>query len=160
MKFLKTTIILAFVVGISLLMGIIYIFIEMDIINEEEASYLGVEANLKSIDDEKVQLTDMGEYKVISEELDEILTSIGCQGKNECLTYSVKYAHAIMNNNDSYHLIGSDNKKLLLQVAASEIDAGRPVIPRVVAGKVIKKNGLEMRSRHFVTIVRNKKKCR
>ena len=52
-----------------------------------------------------------------------------------------------------------ENKKAILKVIASEINAGRPVIARVTTSRKTKINGIEMCGRHFVTIVRNKEKC-
>jgi len=101
-----------------------------------------------------------GEYYVVSKSLDSILKKVGAQNPNECLIYSERYAKKILNNNSAnFKILGSNNKKAILKVIASEINAGRPVIARVTTSRKTKINGIEMCGRHFVTIVRNKEKC-
>ena len=99
-------------------------------------------------------------FKFVSPQTDQMLKEIGGQkGSNDCLEYAQKYAHWILNNNAGYQVIGSSSEKAILQVAAFELYKKRPVITRVNGGSEVKKNGLPMHSRHFVTIIRNKGKC-
>lgn len=100
-------------------------------------------------------------YIVVSNSLDNILKKVGEQKPGECLIYSEKYSKKILNNNSAkYTILGSNDKKEILKVVASEINQGRPVIARVETSSKKKINGKEMCSRHFITIVRNKNRCK
>ena len=156
MKHLKRILIFSLLFGWLLLICVflyafLFVFSAINIINVEDSDYLEVSSDYVTVDSQSSELVDGGDYWLVCEEskLDSILQRIGSQPPNYCLVYSEKYAHEIIPKSSTKHLIGSENKKLLLQVAAKEIyEYRRPVIPRVVA---------KGNSRHFVTIVRYKK---
>ena len=107
-------------------------------------------------------------YIVVNDNVNSVLKSIGGQkGDQDCLEYSEKYSKKLLNNQSaSFKTIGGNDKKIILKVAASEIQNGRPVIARVIGlqytqgiiNKVVKDEEERKNKyycRHFVTIVRN-----
>ena len=170
MKLIKTVIIIASIVSTvitiyTLVNGVLYILTALNIIDEDDSDYLEVSSDFITVGSFSGELVNSGDYWLICEEsyLDNILQRIGAQGPQECLKYSRKYSHEIIPKNLADKSIGSENKQLILQVMANEISEGRPVIPRVrtsstaditVDGKV-----KHMCGRHFVAVVRNKKRC-
>ena len=97
-------------------------------------------------------------YIIPKVSLSSVLSKIGKQTPDACLTYASKYANQIFSSSGnrkitSYKMLGSQDKKAILKVVAQELSQGRPVITRV-NGKTHK--GTKY-SRHFVTIVGIKK---
>lgn len=140
------------IITINVLLNVIQdAFTNIGLLNAEDKDYIEVSSDYISVDTPSGELVDGGDYWLVCEEskLDDILKKIGAQPPDYCLVYSERYAHEIIPKSSTKQLIGCENKKLLLQVAAKEIyEYHRPVIPRVVA---------KGNSRHFVTIVRYKK---
>lgn len=163
MKLLKMVITIATIAGTiitiySFAAGTVYILTELGIVGEEDLDYLGVASDYITIDGQEAELVEIGDYRVVSDSLDKILRDVGEQTPDKCLDYSNMYAHKIVSG--SYKLLASESKTLILKVAASELYEGRPVIARVTTSNKKTINGIEMCSRHFVTIVRNKKECK
>ena len=96
-----------------------------------------------------------GEYEICTvKSLDSILSKYGRQVPNECLDWACKYVKDMIGAS-SYRIIGSEDKKILLRVAAAELRSGRPVIAHVIGkGRTYDPDGEIRGSRHFITIVR------
>jgi len=165
MKIIKIILTISTIIGTmvtiyTITSAVLFVLTSMGIVDEEDLDYLSVSSGLLNADGLTDDLTSFDGFKFVSPQTDQMLKEIGGQkGSDDCLEYAQKYAHWILNNNAGYQVIGSSSEKAILQVAAFELYKKRPVITRVNGGSEVKKNGLPMHSRHFVTIIRNKGKC-